>query len=270
MKCALKYILILIFLVELPASAAIVGPKENRMTYQEYAAKKYGGDRKALFDDLGAAGHFHCVGYASASLVKKPDVLVMAAHELYAKNRAGQCVRRGNLSNCFFETINPDGTDGQKVTIQPDTIRISQNYSCDATEIQNDWAIVRLTAPVASIKPFGIVYVQDYGSSQTGYRRLEGSKVTSLAADNNNFRNLPDETPTICDDTLGYVWLMPGKHPGYGIGVGCSSGLGTSGGAILVNSSNGERLFVGLTSFSMIKSFDREPLSENNFTGGLC
>jgi hypothetical protein len=44
-------------------------------------------------------------------------------------------------------------------------------------------------------------------------------------------------TPHICEGTLGYVWkLRNGLDPSetYGLGVDCSSGLGDSGGSVLM------------------------------------
>jgi hypothetical protein len=79
--------------------AAIVGPKDNRVTYPEYITKNLGNDVGEFHEKFSAAGNFWCVDSAeSAAVVGRNDILIVAAHSVIKKGKGGgRCVQRGNI-----------------------------------------------------------------------------------------------------------------------------------------------------------------------------
>ena len=98
-----------------PIAAAIIGPKDNRMTYPEYIAKNLRNDVGAFHEKFSAAGNFWCVSSAeSASVVGRNDILIVAAHSVVEKQTgASRCVPRPKVGQCFYQPIRPNGTFGR-------------------------------------------------------------------------------------------------------------------------------------------------------------
>jgi hypothetical protein len=257
-----------------PTVAAIIGPKDNRMTYPEYIAKKLGNDVGEFHEKFSAAGNFWCVNSAeSASVVGRNDILIVAAHSVVEKERGGgRCVQRPNLGRCFYQPIQATGTFGRKITIRPLTLRFSQKHSCnDAADFYNDWAIVRLTSAATEVVPFVPLEVTDYSSRENGYGELATFSIIALAAQNANFRHHPLATPTICDGVLGFIWqshLHTSTSGSYGIGTNCSSGAGDSGGAVLTVPQKDRVFYAGLISGGKNSSYDYRPFDNSNFSAG--
>ena len=257
-----------------PIAAAIIGPKDNRMTYPEYVAKNLHNDVSAFHEKFSAAGNFWCVSSAeSASVVGRNDILIVAAHSVVEKQTgASRCVPRPKVGQCFYQPIRPNGTFGRKITIDPSTVKISRNRSCnEAADFYNDWAIVRLTSAATEVVPFVPLDVTDYSSSANGYTELTKFPIIALAAQNANLHHHPLATPTICDGVLGYVWQSrrnTSKSVSYGIGTNCSSGAGSSGGAVLIVPQKDQAFYVGLISGGKNNSYDYKPFDNNNFSAG--
>jgi hypothetical protein len=94
------------------------------------------------------------------------------------------------------------------------------------------------------------------------------STITEFAQ-NENFRLA--HPPTICDGLLGYVWRMNkpvGNIGNFAFGINCSSGLGGSGGAVVIRAHGEEPKYIGLVSVSGSSSYDRRPFDNDNYTGG--
>lgn len=252
--------------------AAIVGPKDNRVTYPEYITKNLGNDVGEFHEKFSAAGNFWCVDSAeSAAVVGRNDILIVAAHSVIKKGKGGgRCVQRGNISQCFYQPIKANGTFGRKITIDPSTLKFSRNCN-ETADFDDDWAIVRLTSAATEVVPFVPLDVSDYSSKANGYTELTKFPIIVAAAQNANLRHHPLATPTICDGILGYVWQSPGNSStsaSYGIGTNCSSGAGNSGGAVLIVPQKDRVFYAGLISGGMNSSYDYRPFDNNNFSAG--
>lgn len=137
-----------------PSSAGIIGPKDTRMSYPDFAASRYNGDLKAL-EQFSAAGRFACGETGvSGAIVRRTNILVVAAHALAGKDKNNACSLHANSSGCYFQPIKIDGSFGRQIPIRPDTIKISINYRCDDSEFDNDWAVLNLAADASEVKPF--------------------------------------------------------------------------------------------------------------------
>jgi hypothetical protein len=255
-----------------PTVAAIIGPKDNRMTYAEYIAKNLGNDVGEFHEEFSAAGNFGCIDSAeSASVVGRNDILIVAAHSVVEKRRGGgRCVQRTNIRRCYYQPIRANGTFGRKITIDPSTLKISRNCN-EAADFDDDWAIVRLTSAATEVVPFVPLDVSEYSSKANSYTELTKFPIIALAAQNANFRHHPLATPTICDGILGYVWQShknSSRSENYGIGTNCSSGAGSSGGAVLIVPQKHRVFYAGLISGGMNSSYDYMPFDNGNFSAG--
>jgi hypothetical protein len=256
-----------------PTVAAIIGPKDNRMTYPEYIAKNLGNDVGEFHEKFSAAGNFWCVNSAeSGSVVGQNEILIVAAHSVVEKEKGGRCVHRPNLSQCFYQPIRANGSFGRKIAIDPSTLKISRNRSCnEAADFYNDWAIVKLTSAASEVVPFIPLDATDYSSRENGYTELSKLPIIALSAQNANLKHHHLATPTICDGVLGFVWRNPRNNSAdvsYGIGTNCSSGAGSSGGAVLMVPQNDRVFYAGLTSGGKNSSYDYRPFDNNNFSAG--
>lgn len=270
MKQALKCLLFGVWLTPIVSLGAIIGPKENRMTYQSYMNRKMNGHVDEFYRTYSGAGVFWCNdSFESASVVRKNTILVLAAHSVFARDSAGKCAPVPNLDKCYFQVINPDGKPGKRTFVKPETLRASRDMDCEFTRFSTDWAVMRLQDAAEGVVPFPPFDVRGSGSMHDGFQRLTGTKIISMAGRNENFKGHDSSTPSICEDTIGYVWPMqaPSGQWTFGMGIGCSSGKGVSGGAILY-SENQMPAFLGLTTFGASADKDYRPFDNNNFTGG--
>jgi hypothetical protein len=253
------------------AFGAIIGSEDNRRSYVEFAKEHFDGDLNTLAKMFSAAGRVYCGReFASGSIVHDPDVMVTAAHVVYNEQEPTICRPKANLSQCYFEIINKDGSAGRRIAIRPETLRTPSKYSCGVSEWANDWAVVRLKDSVREVRPFVPINVDTVGNRSDNYRALVGSRVYNLSARSENFKNHPLSTATICEDSLGYVWPMTQKSAEikYALGIGCPNGHGGSGGAILIERIGQVPLFLGHERASKKREFDYRPFDVHNFTGG--
>ena len=111
-----------------PTSAGIIGPKDTRMAYPDYAVSGYNGDFKAL-EKFSAAGKFACGETGvSGAVVRRTNILVVAAHAVAGKDKTNTCSMHSNSGGCYFQPIKIDGSFGRKISIRPETIKVSTNY----------------------------------------------------------------------------------------------------------------------------------------------
>ena len=244
-------------------SAGIIGPKDTRMAYPDYAVSRYNGDFKA-FEKFSAAGKFACGETGvSGAVVRRTNILVVAAHAVAGKDKTNTCSVHSNSGGCYFQPIKIDGSFGRKIPIRPETIKVSANYRCDDSEFDNDWALVNLAADATEVRPFAPL-----DAARTQPLTLVGQKILSFAAQAQNFAK--PRTPTICAGILGYVWQMnSGAHPkrSYGMGINCSVGVGASGGAVLSDQESPK--YLGLVSATKNdNSYDGKPFGDDNYTAG--
>ena len=254
------------------AEASVVG-ETNRLTYRAFAAKRFNGDVHKL-SRYSAAGRFSCVGFftASGTIVGKPDVLVLAAHSVYEKDKNGKCSPRPYLQSCYFEPINVDGSySNRKYRIVPNTVKVSGDYQCEGSDLDIDWAVVRLQDRVTHVTPFTPFRVNDAVE-------MRKRNVVSFAASADNFRR--GEVPTICEGELHFVWppshFRDGGAPyssadSDGIAIDCSAGGGTSGGAVILDDQNQGPQFIGLISAGTTDSQSEKEyhnFSIHNYSGG--
>jgi hypothetical protein len=243
------------------------------MTYPEFIAKNLGNDVGEFHEKFSAAGNFWCVNSAeSGSVVGRNDILIVAAHSVVERERGGRCVHRPNIGRCFYQPIRANGSFGRKITIDPSTLKISRNRSCnEAADFYDDWAIVKLISAASEVVPFVPLDVTDYSSRANGYTELSKLPIIALSAQNENLKRHPLATPTICDGVLGFVWPSPRNRStivSYGIGTNCSSGAGNSGGAVLIVPQNGQLFYAGLISGGKNSSYDYRPFGNINFSAG--
>ena len=246
-----------------PTTAGIIGPKDTRMAYPDYAVSKYNGDLKAL-ERFSAAGKFACGDTGvSGAVVRRTNILVVAAHAVAGRDKTNTCSVHSSSSGCHFQPIKIDGSFGRKIPIRPETIKVSINYRCDDNEFDNDWALVNLAADATEVEPF-----TPLDAPRTQPLALVGQKILSFAAQAQNFAK--PRTPTICAGILGYVWQMnSGAHPkrSYGMGINCSAGTGASGGAVLSDEESPK--YLGLVSATKTdNSYDGKPFGDENYTAG--
>lgn len=244
------------------ATAGIVGPKDPRMTYGNYAGSKYGGDLKSL-KKYSAAGKFACGDTGvSGAVVRRPNILVVAAHAVAGKDKTNTCSLHSNASGCYFQPINIDGSFGRKIPIRPETIKVSSNYRCEDSEFDKDWAVLNLAADATEVKPF-----VPLDAARTQPLTLVGQEIVEFAAQADNFAK--PKTPTICPGTLTHVWQMNnGAHPkrSYGMGINCLAGTGASGGAVL--SDQESPIYLGLVSAAKTDYNDGKPSGGDNYSAG--
>ncbi|MDE2020416.1 MAG: hypothetical protein KGJ13_08780 [Patescibacteria group bacterium] len=260
--------LIAFCLGSLSVQAAIIGPKDNRMTYQEYAAVKFGGNLDTFYRQFSASGVLFCHdAFESASIVGKNDVIVMAAHSTFEKDRSGRCAPLSTLNQCYFQVLSKNGTPGRRIPIEPTSVRSSRNQDCNFTRFSTDWAVGRLKSPATEVTPY-IPYDISKGPIGDPFLQwLTGSQIITLAAKNENFAGHSFSTATVCDGKIGYVWPMkdPAGTYTFGLGTDCSSGPGNSGGAILLNQDG--IYFLGPLHGGSGPEMNYRPFGANNCSG---
>jgi hypothetical protein len=229
-------------------------PVENRITYSEFVTKRLNGDPQAL-SLYSAAGKFSCNDtWESGAVVGRNDVIAIAAHSV-TSGKNGQCVKKPNLGKCYFQTIGVNGSFGRKIAIDPQTLTVSPKYRCDADELDNDWAVVKLRSRVQEVRAFEF---------EEGNTRLVGAPIYVFASNNTNFAR--QETPTVCAGEIGHVWKM--NSGGLAIGTNCKAGHGNSGGAVVVIDESSPK-YVGLLSGAKSDYLGSGPLLAGEFYSTL-
>jgi hypothetical protein len=249
------------------ASAAIIGPGENRMTYAEYAAKNYGGNVDRVYEKFSAAGRLFCSGSeSSGAVVRRDDLLIVAAHAFFHKDNNGRCYPNENLGRCYFQRLNKKGF-GRRISILANTIQVSTNFKCDFShDFSRDWAIVRLSDRVSQVRPFEPLSKRE----DQEYARLKRETITAFAAQTDNFKD--GKSPSICDRKLGYIWTSNSHgipQTNFSLGIECSMGHGASGGAVVVGADEASPTYIGLTTLGNDARFDSHwPFDIHNYTAG--
>jgi hypothetical protein len=176
----------------------------------------------------------------------------------------GTCSVQSNLGGCYFQPIKTDGSLGRKIPVLPQVVKVSKNYRCDDSEFDNDWAVLSLADDATEVTPFAPLDALSLRPVN-----LVGQTIVALAAQNHNFKRRA--TPTICTGVLRRVWQMnSGEHPNgsYGIGIDCSAGYGSSGGAVVLDREK-TPTYLGLVSATQTDPrYDGKPYGDDNLTAG--
>jgi hypothetical protein len=254
--------------------SAIIGKKDNRETYEEYAANPFRGMTvDDVYNEFSATGAFNCGARESANIVLRKNLLVLNAHAFYKSD--GSCTPKfnGDFSECYFEKVDRNGVPSKrKYKIRQETLKVGTK--CPADKINgNDWAVVEIEEEVEGVQPYAIVDVRKLGGTRNNdYEALLNLKTTSAVADNSNLKGHSPRTPTICDGMLGGIQseIDPQtRGTNYFQVTNCSSGLGNSGGAVLLRKKGSVPALIGIISGTVVgKKYDHVPFGPKNYTPG--
>jgi hypothetical protein len=196
----------------------------GRRTVEQYALD-HQTTKNEVLDRYAATGVIECKGYkGSAQLTGDNSTISTAAHvfsnpETCKKNVA-------SVSSCTFSVT----TSLSKQTVNISRM-VGQGFKCPAIPkwIGDDWAVLKLTAPIDGVKPYRLPAAND--------RLKEGDKVISVNAYNNDVfttdrktreRRFP-KTIEECTSKIGHydpVELLS-------VETTCDQGHGASGGSLL-------------------------------------
>lgn len=134
------------------AHANIVGPTDDRGTLVELGPK-LGLSAHEIEQARRSTGHIVCPvskhdngGAASAALVVSNQTIVTVAHVFVKGEKQWR-----ELSECFFR---PQSPPFEKIKIDPASIVVGTTSPLTAAQFPNDWAVVRLSAPIEGAKPY--------------------------------------------------------------------------------------------------------------------
>ena len=190
--------------------ASIVGPVDNRMTYETYATK-YGQSLSKVYSKFSAAGRMYCGdAMGSGQVTVSANVVTASAHNFYDDN----CKPRvSDFTKCFFLGVSEPSTVPVKYFVK--SVEVGTTCPRDDPYIF-DWAVVKLERVVEGVRPLKI---------DSNCVLAPGLNGLHLAATHNNFgdqRNPPR--------TVGYCQVMEAVNAIYR--TNCSAGGGASGSAI--------------------------------------
>jgi hypothetical protein len=202
---------------------------DPRQSYEEYAEtyRTPEGDKLTLdevYDKFSAGGQIFCPkpngkwARGSATIVDRPNVSLMSAHELYdekCQSRTGS----EDFRSCVFQTI-------PRPPMQPDVYDVKSirvGTKCPYTDKDvHDWVVITLERPVKGIHPFLI--------SQKCHFQIEWGGM-SLAAFSQNFRDGKSPMVTTWCTMKNYNQYAGEDSSSYK--SSCPASPGASGGALL-------------------------------------